>query len=305
MTNILHSYGKLLQHKQITNQKIIFIAWLDHHERSVLLSKHNGADVYFIKWGKRTWYMASLRYIVQTIATWHVLQSEKPDIVLIQIPPVFSIPIVYLHKLLYGTQYVLDTHSGSFLSHIGKVTQGLHRFFSQRALVTLVHNTDIEYRVKQWNAPSLRLDYTPNDYPEGKPYSFEDGLRIVFICTFAVDEPIDAVLAAVRLQPTAHIYITGDYYRANHHLDSKPDNVTFTGYTPYEEFIGLLRGSNIIMDLTLWDNTVLMSAYEAISHKPLITSNSRICVNTSPSGQFIQIIHQRALQMRLIKLDQI
>ncbi|MEM9950292.1 MAG: glycosyltransferase [Chloroflexota bacterium] len=287
MTKTLHSSIKLLPHESLGDRKIILVSWLSHDERSALLGKHVGADVYFIKWGKRAWYMTPLRYIVQTIITWQVLQQEKPDVVIIQIPPIFSVPVVYLHKLFYGTQYVLDTHSGSFLSRIGRLTQGMHRFFSKEALTTLVPNTDIENKIKQWDAPVQLLGYTPDDYPVGKPFAFErdDVLNIVFICTFAVDEPVEAVIEAASLSPKAHIYITGDYKRAKHLLSNKPDNVTFTGYTEYEVFIGLLRNCDVIMDLTIWENTVLMGAYEAISlHKPLITSNSQVLRDYFPIG---------------------
>src|SRR5690606_35298998 len=126
------------------------------------------------------------------------------------------------------------------LSRIGMLTQGMHRFFSKNALITLVPNTDIEQIVKKWDAPVLRLGYTPDDYPEGQAYPLSDGLNIVFICTFSVDEPVEAVLQAARLYPTAHIYVTGHYDRAKQHLHNQPDNVTFTGYIPYDEFIGLL-----------------------------------------------------------------
>lgn len=279
------SYIRLLSHENITKQKIILIAWVKHDERSALLGKHIGADVYFIQWGKRAWYMALLRYLVQTVMTWRILQREKPSVAIVEIPPIFAVPVVYYHHRLYGTKFVLDTHSGNFVSRIGRLTLGIHRFFSRAALVTLVPNRNLEQIVQEWDVPVLRLGYTPDNYPQGIPFTFKDGFRVVFICTFAIDEPVDAVLEAARLLPSVQIYITGNYRRAKHHLVGKPDNVTFTGYIAYEEFVGLLRGSDAILDLTIWESTVLMGGYEAISlQKPLITSNSETLREYFPIG---------------------
>lgn len=268
---------KLLPGSPTLSKKIVFISWLKHDERTALVGKHLGADVYFIQWGARKWYTAALRYIVQTFLTWPILVREKPDVVLLQIPPIFSAPVVYLYAKLFGKQYILDTHSGSFLTRVGRTTQWLHRALSRNALATLVPNVDIEKIVTGWDAPALRLGYTPDDYPVGAAFSFSEQFNVVFVCTFSPDEPVEEVLNAARELPDCHVYITGNYNRAPHHLQNKPDNVTFTGYIDHDEFVGLMRGADAIMDLTTRDNTVLMGGYEAISlEQPLITSDTPI-----------------------------
>jgi hypothetical protein len=57
-------------------------------------------------------------------------------------------------------------------------------------------------------------------------------------------------------------------------LKRKPKNCKLTGYLPYEQYVGLLRGADVIMDLTTRDHTLLMGGFEAISlGKPFITSD--------------------------------
>lgn len=271
----IHPSIRLIPGEAKTEKKVVFVAWLKHDERTALVGKHLGADVYFIQWGARKWYTVPFRYLWQAFLTWPLLMREKPDVVLVQIPPIPSAIVVYLYAKLFNKQYILDTHSNSFKSKVGRLTQGLHAFLSRNALTTLIHNSDFEETVASWNAPLLRLGYTPDEYPEGTPYDFVEGaFNVVFVCTFSVDEPVENVLEAARMLPDVHIYITGNYKRAPQYLENKPDNVTFTGYIDHEEFIGLLRGTDVIMDLTTQDSTVLMGGYEAISlEKPLVTSD--------------------------------
>ncbi|MCA9914219.1 MAG: glycosyltransferase [Anaerolineae bacterium] len=260
-----------------TSKKLVFISWLKNDARSNLLAKHVGADLYYVKWGARKWYLAPLRYIVQSFLTWPILMREKPDVVFLQLPPIFCGPVTFLYARLFGKQYILDTHSGSFMTKIGRATQWLHKFLSRNALVTLVHNSDIEQVVKAWDVPVLLLGYTPDDYPQGAAFEFSDKFNVVFICTFSPDEPVGEVIEAARQLPDCHVYITGNYNRAPQHLENKPDNVTFTGYIDHDVFIGLLRGGDALMDLTTRDNTVLMGGFEAITlDQPLITSDTPI-----------------------------
>lgn len=295
MTEFTHPAIKHHPAEPIFNRKIICIAWINHDERTAQIAKHLGADAYFVQWGPRKWYLAPLRYIVQGALTWSILRKARPDIVFIQLPPIFLALVVTFHKLLYGTDYLIDSHSGSFVTRIGRLTQGWHRFFSRHALLTLVHNTDILNKTANWGAPVLRLGYLPGQYPAGNPYPLSSDLNVVFTCTFASDEPVAQVIEAARQLPDSHIYITGNYRRAPHHLEGAPQNVTFTGYLAFEDFIGLLRGADVIMDLTTRKDTLLLGGFEAVSlEKPLITSDSRtlreyfstgtVYVDNSPQG---------------------
>jgi glycosyltransferase involved in cell wall biosynthesis len=275
-----------VQRGKAQNKKMVFISWLRHDERSALVGKHLGADVYFIQWGRRKPYMAPLRYIVQSFLTWPILRREKPDIILVQVPPIFAGPVVQLYARLYGAKYILDTHSSSFFSTVGRLTTGYHKLLSKGALTTLVPNVTIEAILKRWNCPVIRLGYTPDTYPEGTPYPFSKDFNVVFISSFSPDEPLETVLEVAEKLPSVHFYITGDYKRKSANIINRQTaNVTFTGYLEYDAFVGLLRGCDAIMDLTTRDATLLMGGYEAVSlEKPLITSDWPILKEYFSSG---------------------
>jgi glycosyltransferase involved in cell wall biosynthesis len=57
-------------------------------------------------------------------------------------------------------------------------------------------------------------------------------------------------------------------------VENKPDNVTFTGFLPDDDYLKLLRGADAVMALTYEDYTLQLGGMEAVAAgKPLITSD--------------------------------
>ena len=57
-------------------------------------------------------------------------------------------------------------------------------------------------------------------------------------------------------------------------MSVKPDNCHLTGYIPYEQYVGLMRQVDTVIDLTDRDHTLLLGAFEAVSlGTPLIISD--------------------------------
>ena len=73
----------------------------------------------------------------------------------------------------------------------------------------------------------------------------ERKLQVLFICTYASDEPYAAVVQAARAFVNhAQIYITGRLKPQDETLrQAAPPNVTFTGFVPEDRFIGLLHAA--------------------------------------------------------------
>jgi glycosyltransferase involved in cell wall biosynthesis len=69
-------------------------------------------------------------------------------------------------------------------------------------------------------------------------------------------------------------YITGKPKSTIDSLLKKiPKNCHLTGYLPYDKYISLLRGADLVIDLTNRDHTLLLGGFEAVSlGKPLIVS---------------------------------
>lgn len=266
--------------------KRTFIAWTQFNRRPELLAQHLGATMHFIWSGQRGRLLrpplqyfaqglsAALRYPAQAWQTWRVLRQEQPDVILVQNPPIFSVLVVDLYARLRGARYVIDSHTGAFLSRKWRWSVGLHRTLSRRALLTIVHNKSQEEVVKKWGCRYCVLAFTPGDYPLGEPFPLDGQFNVAMISSFNSDEPHDAVFGAAERLPEVKIYVTGDSTRARHLVAKKPDNCRFTGYLTYDRYVGLLRGVDAIMVLTTGDQQLLMGGFEAVSlGKPLIVSD--------------------------------
>jgi glycosyltransferase involved in cell wall biosynthesis len=224
---------------------------------------------------------APVRYLVQAWQTWRVLRWERPDVVLVQNPPIFCALVAFLYARRYSAQYIIDSHTGAFLSRKWRWSLGLHRMLSRGALVTIVHNTHQEEIVRRWGCPYCVLAFVPGDYPAGEPFPLNGPFNVAVISSFLSDEPVDVILEAASRLPEARFYLTGDSKRiAPRLLAEKPDNCCLTGYLPDEQYVGLLRSVDAVMTLTTSDHTLLMAAFEAVSlGKPLITSDWSILQN--------------------------
>lgn len=266
--------------------KITFISWERHHRRSELLAQHLGAKIHFVQSGRRARLLrgparyllqglvAAVRYVVQGWQTWRVLAQDRPDVVVVQNPPIFGVLVASICARWYGGQYGIDSHSGAFLHPKWRWTLGLHRVLSRRALVTIVHNRAQEKIVRQWGCPYCVLAYTPGDYPIGGRFPLNGQYNVAVINTGKEDEPLDVVFGAAGAVPEATFYVTGDTERIPPALlAQKPDNCHLTSYLPYEQYVSLLRGADVVLDLTTADDTLLMGAFEAVSlGTPLIVS---------------------------------
>jgi len=256
--------------------KSTFIAWTRYHRRSELLAQHLGATLHFIYNGRlgKLW-QTPVRYLVQARRTWRVLRQERPDVVFVQNPPIFCALVASLYARRYGARYVIDSHTGAFLSPKWRWSLGLHRMLSRRALTTIVHNRSQEKIVNRWGCRYCVLAFTPGDYPAGEHFSLDGQFNVAVISSFREDEPLDVVFEAAGLLPEVSFYVTGDYTRiATSLLAKKPDNCRLTGFLPYERYVGLLREVDAAMVLTTQDHTLLMGGFEAVSlGTPLIVSH--------------------------------
>ena len=252
------------------------IAWVPYHRRSELLAQHLGASLHFVRpHAPRRRLNAPLRYAVQAARTWAILRRERPDVVLVQNPPIPAVLVAAVYAWLHRAHYIIDSHTGAFMSAEWRWSLGLHRVLSAGALTTIVHNAAQARIVEAWGCDHRVIGYTPGDYGGRCDYSLNGAFSVAVVSSFADDEPLEAVFAAARQHPDMALYLTGDATRASPALlASRPPNCHLTGYLPYDRYAGLLAGADAVMDLTSRDGTLLMGGFEAVSlGVPLITSD--------------------------------
>jgi len=283
--------------------KKIFIVWYGFSRRAETLAAEVDARVSFqYEAGLKGKWSTPLRYLVQGWKTWRLLDRERPDVVLVQSPPIFAPLVVALWCSLRGRRgtrrvpYVIDCHPATFYGP-WRWTLLLLRLLSRRALVTLLCNEAAQGILQGWKVKGIFL-------PDGLPalshasgtIGAEGEARIAVISVFDVVEPIAEVFAAARLLPGVTFYVTGDPERAAIGLlAQKPENIILTGFLRGEAYTGLLANVHGIAILTKAPNDLSCGAYEALAiAKPAIISDwpgSRRCfkrgfvyVNNTPAA---------------------
>jgi hypothetical protein len=267
--------------------KRVFIVWARYNRRSELLAHHLGATIHYISYGERRKLMqVPWRYAMQARRTWRVLSDEKPEIILVQNPPIFAVLVVALYALLHRVQYVIDSHTAAFVGTKWHWSMGFHRRLSRRALTTIVHNESQERLIQTWGCPYFMLAFTPGDYPAGVTYPLSKDFNIAVICSYDSDEPFGLIFEAAKSLEGVSFYLTGDAQGIDQRLLArKAENIHLAGYLPYDRYIGLLRGVDTVMDLVNNDHTLLMGGFEAVSLGiPLIVSDSPLLRNYFSSG---------------------
>lgn len=229
---------------------------------------------------------APLKYLLQSVRTLQVLFQDRPRSVHVQNPPFVSGLVVYLYCRLFGAKYVLHYHSAAF-GRIWDWARPFQKFIARRAAANIVTSSHWAEIVQSWGGHTLVMLDPFLDLPEGTAFQTASGFCVAVICTFAPDEPLEAILDAARLLPDVHFYITGDKRKKPaEFFNNTPENITFTGFLdPYSDYPGLLRAADAVMVLTTRDHTLQLGGCEAVAvGKPLITSDWPYLQEAFPKG---------------------
>jgi glycosyltransferase involved in cell wall biosynthesis len=267
-------------------QRWMLIAWAPSGRRSESLARELGAELYFIHYLKfRNPLYAPVKYILQAIRTFQVLLVKHPEVIFVQNPPFVCGLVVYLYCRMTGASFVLDCHSDAF-GRAWDWALPIQKFLARRAITNIVTNQHWAEIIHSWTADAfILLDPLPK-LPEGLDFAVDPGFNVVFVNTFAPDEPLDLVLEAAHQLQNVHFYITGNTQRKpDSFFVNVPPNVTFTGFLPDTQYAGLLRAAQAVMALTTRDHTLQGSGFEAVSlGKPLITSDWPYLQELFPKG---------------------
>lgn len=263
----------------MVDRNLLFLGWAPHGRRSQLMSQRLGGKLCFVHYLKFKHPMyAPAKYVLQAGMTLKLLRRERPDVVFVQNPPIFCVQVADLYCRQAGASYIIDSHTGAFLSPRWQWALPLHRRLSRRALSTLVTNDHLSRQIVRWGAPSLVVRDVPASFGPGRPFQVEGDFAITVVNSFSWDEPLEEVLeAAAGLQDTI-FYVTGNPNAMEKRFRLEPSpNIRFTGFLDDEDYIGLMRASHAVMALTTKDHTMQRGACEALSlGKPVITSNWQI-----------------------------
>ena len=258
----------------------VFVTWDPSCARSSAQSRHLGAELIIIDIGRSlpTIIGVLIRYVLSVMATFWNLARLRPGVVFTENMPIFLVGSVALYAAIARIPFIIDSHSGAFNDPKWKWTIPAYRMLARRSLVNLNTNATHKQLVESWGGRSIIVSDIPihiesTASPQGvlQPY-------LAVVTSYSFDEPVFEVFKATQQLPDIRFYLTGDHRKLPSKLArEKPENVHFTGFSPYSEYLGLLKGAIGVIVLTTRDNTMQRGAYEALSlGSPIITSDFQV-----------------------------
>lgn len=252
----------------------VWLSW-ENHRRSREMSKALDVPFRVIRGPKGPLFYP----IVPLLKSVAFLLSTRARTVVVQNPSLLLTVVACALKPVKGFRVVQDLHS-YFSLHIhrgigarGKVYRMLSIFCIRRADLTVVTNPELKKVIEDLGGRGLILQDAIPTFPAVSGGAGTDERRIVYVCTYSPDEPVDEVIAAGGLlNGEARIYVTG---RVPERMKTRtvPPNVVLTGFLSEQDYLSLLAGADAVMALTIRDHTLLCGAYEGLAfRKPLILS---------------------------------
>jgi glycosyltransferase involved in cell wall biosynthesis len=260
-----------------------WIAW-ERQRRSTVLSEEANAKLHQLDCGGNR----ILRYLVCSVKTLVLLSKECPRILFVQNPSLVLAFLAALYRRLDRCRVVVDFHTPTIVLWGLKavIFEFLIRFINRNVDLVIVTNESMKSKIEFHRGKGFVL---PDKIPTFKTFQrrkLKGEYNVLFISSFAEDEPFQEVVEAARKLENINIHITGSLKRAPRRLlTDVPSSVSFTGYLPEEEYIELLNSVDVVMDLTDREGCLVCGAYEAVAAgRPLITSNSKTLMSYFDRG---------------------
>jgi glycosyltransferase involved in cell wall biosynthesis len=258
----------------------LWISW-ERHRRSLELADALGVECAVLHC-PGGYYLRTPVLVLRTLL-W--IARARPRLLFVQNPSIVLAAVACFLRRPCRYRLVVDRHSNFELrvDSVSRVERWLYhvlsRYSVREADLTIVTNESLRRRVAEMQGRGFVLpDRTPT-LPFAKRSPLGPGSHIVFVCSFAPDEPLAAVCgAAARLAGEVTIHVTGRPKKSSRSIIAgAPSNVSFTGFLAEGEYQALLASADGIMVLTRASETLVCGAYEAVAvGVPLILSNHKV-----------------------------
>lgn len=203
-----------------------------------------------------------------------MLLEERPAVVVVTNPPPFAAMMAWLISRPWRARIVLDSHPIGFGAKDGAVwrrLQRLHRWLVRRSVAVLVTTEEWAQVVRAWGGTGIVLHEAPPSSPGLAALATGDGpvearahhpLRVLFVGTFAGDEPVDAVMdaAAMLWDDGVQISVTGDPTRWHGPV---PSQVQMLGYLDEDAYANAMASADVVLALSTEPTSVMRAACEA------------------------------------------
>jgi hypothetical protein len=233
---------------------------------------------------------APVRYVVSAVTTAWVLATRRPGALIVTNPPIIPAILAVIYGRLTGATVVLDDHPGAFGAmgyRAGGWTEPIHKWLVRRARLCLVTEQTWVDSVESWGGRALVFHESPGrvrpvDYrpPPQVP-------RVLYVSTFARDEPSAEVLAAAARVPSMTIGVTGD--PARRPAVEVPTNVELLGFLPQPAYLAAIEEADVVLALTTEPTSALRAAFEAVwAQRVLVVSDWPLARRLFPDAVHVE-----------------
>jgi glycosyltransferase involved in cell wall biosynthesis len=226
-----------------------------------------------------------IRYPLSALKTLWVLWKYRGGVVFVQFPSMFLAAQACLLKPLFRYTLVVDRHTDFSLelkppyAWKDRLILRLSAFTLRKTDLTLVTNSEMAASVASQGGRSFVL---PDPYPAFSPVppqAPQKPLEILFVSTWADDEPLLEAMEACRLLGgEVRMYVSGKMKRKfEKAAQGAPSNFIPTGFLSDEKYFERMSRVDCVMAITTRPATLVCGAYEAISlGKPLLLGDSEV-----------------------------
>jgi len=258
------------------NNKRIWLTW-EIQRRNISLSERLNAEYFPIISNKNR----LIKYPVNIIKTLFLYLNKRPGLIFVQNPSIVLSLLTIIFGKIYSIPVIMDAHNAGVYPLEGKfkLLNCLAIYLFRNASLVIVSNKYLAKYVKKNRGNAFDLpDPLPHFYGCNIVKNNGIGQVILFICTWAADEPyLEVIKAAEHIDKSIKVFITGNSKgKEKQATTDLSENIVLTGFLPDEKYISLLASCDIVIDLTTRDNCLVCGAYEGIEFgKPLILSNKK------------------------------
>lgn len=258
----------------------VWITW-ETQRRSTNLSRKLGAELVAFNHDD----LGFFRYPLSAIKTLAVLWKYRRKVVFVQFPSIFLAALAGFLRPLFRYYLVVDRHT-DFSMDLSppfgwrdRLIIALSAYTLRKADLTVVTNPEVAPR---FPASPRRIFVLPDPFPDlplspWHPPSVP--LEILFVSTWAEDEPILEVMEACRiLIGRVKVHVSGKMKKkfASEVLNAPPNFIP-TGFLSDIDYFSLMSRVDCVMAITTRPATLVCGAYEAISMgKPLLLGDTPV-----------------------------
>jgi hypothetical protein len=181
-------------------------------------------------------------------------------------------------KRIFFYKIGIDAHFGGIEAYKNNIiVQTLLNYFNKNSSLVIVTN---EYHAERIKLIGGNYYICPDPLPNLSMFNYnltEIIGKIFCICSFDIDEPYTEILKSSEIlhSHNLQLVVSGNFQKQGISRDDYP-HANLIGFVHESEFYWHLFTSQVVLDLTNYDNCLVCGAYEALeAGKPLVLTKKK------------------------------